>query len=153
MEQTIKDKSQIEILLIIFYNHLNDYKNESSSDEVDINMVLENFEELHTEILQAYEKEINAKDKLASEEAMFRINEYQKLKKELDEKDKEYVILLADRDKLEMYRHNQLKKSDFHIWCKNCKKKLNTRLYKHCGYNPDVTISIISHSKYESLEE
>ncbi|AOX44067.1 hypothetical protein S100390_v1c07310 [Spiroplasma sp. NBRC 100390] len=49
---------------------------------------------------------------------------YQKALDELDEKDKQYGILLADRDKLEMYRHNRLKKSDVEVkvWCSHCER-------------------------------
>ncbi|WP_342265868.1 hypothetical protein [Spiroplasma endosymbiont of Villa modesta] len=97
------------------------------------------------------------------------INKYEK---ELAEKDKKYGILLADRDKLEMYRHNQLKKSDItlhYIECNECESEEfcdDNNLFKvvnefehdeNCSdygniLNLDIRC-IIKYKKYESLEE
>ncbi|MBH8623273.1 MULTISPECIES: hypothetical protein [Spiroplasma] len=98
--------------------------------------------------------------------------ENQVLKNQLAEKDKEYGILLSDRDKLEMYRHNQLKKSDItlhYIECNECESEEfcdDNNLFKvvnefehdeNCSdygniLNLDIRC-IIKYKKYESLEE
>ncbi|WP_425380455.1 hypothetical protein [Spiroplasma endosymbiont of Stenodema calcarata] len=98
--------------------------------------------------------------------------ENEKLKNQLAEKDKKYWILLADRDKLEMYRHNQLKKSDItlhYIECNECETEEfcdDNNLFKvvnefehdeNCSdygniLNLDIRC-IIKYKKYESLEE
>ncbi|ALA98336.1 hypothetical protein SKUN_001477 [Spiroplasma kunkelii CR2-3x] len=53
------------------------------------------------------------------------------LDKALAEKYKQYGILLADRDKLEMYRHNRLKKSDFYEVNHSCDLPDGGRVWIH----------------------